>query len=244
MKTCRIFFWLFATALISWLPIRTSFAHGGFGGGGHLSMGGFGGGHPGMGRIGGGHPGMGRFGGDGHPGLSGGHPGLSGGHPGFAEGHPNTVSFPGGRFHDSGQRFFAGGHRFSGVDHRFAHGDRDRDDHFFHHRNQFFFGFNFAAFGFPDWWYPWYPYYGYPYDYDYSDYSPVYDYRYWSGLATAVQTQLTARGYYHGPIDGVIGSESREAIRAFQKSQGLPVSGLIEPSLLKALNLPAVPRVA
>lgn len=165
------------------------------------------------------------------------------------------VFVPGGRFHDSGQHFFAGGHRFVAGDGRFVGGDRrfvagdhrfvhgDRDDHFFHHRNQFFFGFNFAAFGFPDWWYPWYPYYGYAYDYDYSDYSPVYDYRYWSGLATAVQTELATRGYYHGPIDGVIGPESRQAIQAFQKSRGLPASGLIEPSLLKALDLPAVPRV-
>ena len=208
MKTCRVLFWFYATALISSLAIPASFAHGGFGGGGHPAMGGFGG----------------------------------GGHPGFSGGHRNMISFPGGRFHDGGQRFFAGGHRVPGFDHRFAHGDRD--DHFFHHRNRFFFGFDFAAFGFPDWWYPWYPYYGYSDDYDYSDYSPVYDYRYWSGLATAVQTQLASRGYYHGPIDGVIGPESRQAIQAFQKSRRLPETGLIDPSLLKALNLPAVPRVA
>jgi hypothetical protein len=203
MKTCRILFWFYATALIWSLPIPSSFAH---------SMGGFGGGHPGFG----------------------------GGHPGFAGAHREMVFSHGDRFHDSGQRFVAGDHR--SFDHRFVHGDRD--DHFFHHRNQFFFGFNFAAFGFPDWWYPWYPYYGYPYDYAYSDYSPVYDYRYWSGLATAVQTQLAARGYYHGQIDGVIGSESREAIRAFQTAEGLTVTGMIDPRLLKALNLPAVPRVA
>jgi Putative peptidoglycan binding domain len=230
MKTCRIFFWLFATALISWLPIPTSFAHGGFGGGGHLSMGGFGGG---------GHPGFS----GGHPGLSGGHPEFSGGHTGFSGEHRNMVFVPGGRFHDSGQHFFAGGHHSPGFDHRFAHGDRDRHDHFFHHRNRFFFGFDFVAFGFPDWWYPWYPDYGYSDDYDYSDNSPVYDYRYWSGLATAVQNALATRGYYHGPLDGVIGPESRQAIEAFQKSRGLPESGLIDPSLLKALNLPAVPRV-
>jgi len=198
MKTCRILFWFYATALISSSPIPASFAHG---------MGG------------------------------GGHPGFGGGRPGFAGGHREMVFSHGDRFHGSGQRFFAADHRF--FDHRFVHGDRD--DHFHHHRNHFFFGFDFAAFGFPDWWYP---YYGYADDYDYSDYSPVYDYRYWSGLATAVQTQLASRGYYHGPIDGVIGPESREAIQAFQKSRGLAASGLIDPSLLKALNLPAVPRTA
>jgi hypothetical protein len=162
---------------------------------------------------------------------AGGHPGFSGGHMGFSHG--------GDRFHDSAHRSFVHDGRFFDHDHRFVHGDHD--DHFFHHRHHFFVGFDFAAFGFPDWWYP---YYDYPYDYAYSDYSPVYDYRYWYGLATAVQTELAARGYYHGQINGVIGSDSRQAIRAFQQAQGLPVSGLIEPSLLKALNLPAVPRAA
>jgi hypothetical protein len=130
-------------------------------------------------------------------------------------------------------------HRF--ADRRFFH--RDRDDHFFHHHNRFFFGFDFVAFGFPYWWYPDY-YYGYPYDYASYDYSPVYDYRYWYGLASAVQTELARRGYYHGPIDGLMGSGSREAIRSFQKAEGLPVTGLINPQLLRALKLPSVPRVA
>ncbi|MBV8226299.1 MAG: peptidoglycan-binding protein [Verrucomicrobia bacterium] len=44
-------------------------------------------------------------------------------------------------------------------------------------------------------------------------------------------------------MDGVIGSASREAIRAFQEAQGLPMTGLIDPRLLKALKLPPVPRV-
>jgi hypothetical protein len=133
------------------------------------------------------------------------------------------------------------GNRFHDRDHRFFDHDRFVHNHFFHHHNRFFFGFDFAAFGFPDWWYP---YDWYPYDYyANSDYSPVYDYRYWNGLATAVQTALAARGYYHGQIDGVIGSDSRHAIQAFQQAQGLPVTGLIDPRLLKALNLPQVPRV-
>ena len=85
--------------------------------------------------------------------------------------------------------------------------------------------------------------YGYPYDYAYYDNSPLYDYRYWYGLSAAVQTELARRGYYHGPIDGVIGAGSREAIGSFQKAEGLPVTGLIDPRLLRALKLPAVPRV-
>jgi hypothetical protein len=155
---------------------------------------------------------------------------MSGHHMGGSTGG----GFHGSSAHEFGHRV-GPGHGFR--DHRFA----DRD-HFFHHHRRFFFGFDVVAFGFPYWWYPDF-YYGYPYDYaDYGG-SPVYDYRYWAGLATAVQTELARRGYYRGSIDGVIGLGSREAIRAFQKLNDLPVTGLIDPPLLKALKLPAVPRV-
>jgi hypothetical protein len=150
-----------------------------------------------------------------------------------------------GGFTGSGSHGFSA-HGFvhhSGSRHEFRnHGFAGRD-HFFHNHRRFFFGFDVVAFGFPYWWYPDY-YYGYPYGYaNYND-SPVYDYRYWAGIATAVQTELARRGYYHGSIDGALGPASREAIRAFQKAKDLPVTGLIDPSLLKALKLPAVPSVA
>jgi peptidoglycan hydrolase-like protein with peptidoglycan-binding domain len=59
-----------------------------------------------------------------------------------------------------------------------------------------------------------------------------------SGEATSVvQSALSKRGYYRGPIDGVIGAGSRRAIRAFQSDQGLPVTGLIDRKLLTALQL-------
>jgi hypothetical protein len=106
---------------------------------------------------------------------------------------------------------------------------------------RFFFAFDFVSFGFP-WWYPYaayypYPYYGPPYDYSYNQYGPAYDYQYWSNLAVSVQSKLAQRGYYHGPLDGVIGSDSRQAIRAFQAAQGLPVTGVIDPKLLNALGI-------
>ena len=151
--------------------------------------------------------------------------------------------FTGGGFHGSsahgiGNRFgpHPGFNRFAGHN-RFFHNNQ----RFFFNR-RFFFGFDVVAFGFPYWWYPDY-YYGYPDDYANYDTSPVYDYRYWAGMATAVQTELANRGYYHGSIDGAIGPGSRDAIRAFQRANNLPVTGLIDPSLLKALRLPAVPRV-
>jgi Putative peptidoglycan binding domain len=119
----------------------------------------------------------------------------------------------------------------------------DRDHRFFHHRH-FFFGIDFVAFGFPYWWYPdyAYPYYDYPGDYAYYDSAPAYDERFWQDLARKVQSELARRGYYHGQINGVIDSDSRQAIRAFQKAQGLPVTGLINPGVLRALKLP-VPQI-
>jgi len=147
-----------------------------------------------------------------------------------------TGGFSGGGSHSSNHQGFS--HQF-GSRQNFRGHPFGAHNHYFHNRRYFFFGFDFAAFGFPYWWYP-----DYPYGYASYDYSPVYDYRYWYGLSAAVQAELAQRGYYHGPIDGVIGSESREAIRSFQQAKGLPVTGLIDPRLLRALKLPAVPRVA
>jgi hypothetical protein len=43
-------------------------------------------------------------------------------------------------------------------------------------------------------------------------------------------------------IPGVIDSDSRPAIRAFEKAQGLLVTGLIDPRVLRTLKLP-VPQI-
>ena len=51
-----------------------------------------------------------------------------------------------------------------------------------------------------------------------------------------VQSALKAAGYYHGPIDGVWGSESRSATRSYQKAKGLPVAGL-SVATMEALGL-------
>ena len=128
------------------------------------------------------------------------------------------------------------------FEHRFEHHDRD---HRFIHRRHFFFGFDFVAFGFPYWWYAdyGYPYYDYPEDSAYYDSSPANDERFWQDLAARVQSKLARLGYYHGQINGVIDSDSRQAIRAFQQAQGLPVTGLIDPGVLRALKLP-VPQVS
>jgi hypothetical protein len=145
----------------------------------------------------------------------------------------------GGGFHESGGHHFGPRGGFHGA--HFA--GRPFDRRFVHHHDRFFFGFDFVAFGFPDWWDPDY-YYAYPDSDAADDQSPVYDYRYWAGIGTAVQNELARLGYYNGSIDGIMGPASREAIRSFQRAENLPVTGLIDPSLLKALKLPAVPRVA
>jgi hypothetical protein len=177
------------------------------------------------------HGGGGGFGGHGFASHSSGSHGFShfGAHRNFAFWH-HGFDRDGRFFRDRDGRFF-----------------RDRDDFFFRHR--FFVGFDFAAFGFPGWWYPyddWYPYpdayYGDPSSYNdepssYGSDQTPYGTQYWSNLAISVQTKLAQRGYYHGSIDGVLGSGSQQAIKEFQTAKGMRVTGKIDPKLLKSLGI-------
>jgi len=52
-----------------------------------------------------------------------------------------------------------------------------------------------------------------------------------------VQRRLARGGYYHGAIDGVIGAGTRNAIRAFESNNGLPVDGVIDRQLLRTMGL-------
>jgi hypothetical protein len=104
--------------------------------------------------------------------------------------------------------------------------------------------------------------YGYPYRYGYRDrywgspyygpslgvsfYSrPTYTYssRVYRGsvadnsLAADVQRALKSRGYYYGSVDGLIGSGSRAAIRAYQRDRGLSITGRIDRALLRSLRI-------
>jgi Putative peptidoglycan binding domain len=86
-----------------------------------------------------------------------------------------------------------------------------------------------------------YPYYGgYPYGYGY--YTPRYTVYAGNGITddatvAAVQRRLARGGYYHGSVDGVIGSGTRSAIRAFERNNGLPVDGVIDRQLLRTMGL-------
>ena len=58
------------------------------------------------------------------------------------------------------------------------------------------------------------------------------------GLLLKVETQeaLLALGYGIGDVDGLIGSNTRKAIRSFQKSQGLAADAKVTPALLEAMR--------
>jgi len=163
---------------------------------------------------------------------------------------PDTSSAHGG---GGGGSHFGGGGHFGGfhggfASHGFAHAGRD--DAPWHHGG----GWSHHGYG---------GYYGYysPYDYEpfdagFDDYNG-YAYPYYgnddsfdvqpapSGIASpestvhtiSVQRKLTQLGYYHGPIDGIAGSETEQAIRWFQSVDKLPVTGQIDSATLQALRI-------
>ena len=56
------------------------------------------------------------------------------------------------------------------------------------------------------------------------------------GFVSRTQRTLRERGYYDGPIDGRFDDKLADAIRAFQKSNRLPITGVIDSPLLEALS--------
>ena len=88
-----------------------------------------------------------------------------------------------------------------------------------------------AGYWFPAWGYDPYAYYAYD--------GPIYAY---NGLApdqviVDVQLQLQRAGYYDGPIDGILGPMTQEAIAAFQADNGLAVTAAIDEPTLATLGL-------
>jgi hypothetical protein len=117
-----------------------------------------------------------------------------------------------------------------------------------HNHNQFVFfgGFGYPFFyGYPYYGYYPYDYYGYGYGYDPYGYGYGYDNQYGYGYGYAdrgygygdqgygygdrnrggssvaqLQRRLARAGYYRGAIDGIMGPETRRAIRAYESSRG------------------------
>jgi peptidoglycan hydrolase-like protein with peptidoglycan-binding domain len=63
------------------------------------------------------------------------------------------------------------------------------------------------------------------------------------GLSTReLQHRLAALGYYPGPIDGSFGTDTLEAVWAFQEVQGLPGEDFVSSAMQQALAHPRAPR--
>jgi hypothetical protein len=58
-----------------------------------------------------------------------------------------------------------------------------------------------------------------------------------NSLVSSVQRELTTLGYYQGPIDGVSGPQTEDALRWFQAVNHLPVTGRIDGATVQALHL-------
>jgi hypothetical protein len=85
----------------------------------------------------------------------------------------------------------------------------------------------------------WYPAYGYdPYFNSYSYDAPLYAYNDQDpGQVIAdVQAALQRRGYDAGGVDGTYGPMTRRALLAFQRDNGLPVTGQIDQPTLDSLG--------
>jgi len=85
----------------------------------------------------------------------------------------------------------------------------------------------------------WFPALGYDPYVTYSYDGPIYGY---NGLSpdqvtVNVQEQLARAGYYDGPIDGMLGPMTREAIAAFQADNGLAITSAIDEPTLATLGL-------
>ena len=85
----------------------------------------------------------------------------------------------------------------------------------------------------------WFPAWGYAPSVSYVYDGPIYGY---NGLSpdqvtVNVQEQLARAGYYDGPIDGLLGPMTREAIAAYQADNGLAVTSAIDEPTLATLGL-------
>jgi len=171
----------------------------------------------------GGHGGHGGH--SGHGGYHGGHGGYHGGYGGYHGGH-------GGHFSSISPR---GGHKFSRSGSKFSRGAsgkyRNWSGRNWSGGDRFVF---IGGFGYPYYW-DWYPSWGWgiPYAFNYgyysSGYNPShrYDYDRYSDPAyghadrssiAQLQRRLARAGYYNGAIDGIMGSQTRRAIRAYERA--------------------------
>ncbi|HEY5036677.1 MAG TPA: peptidoglycan-binding protein, partial [Chthoniobacterales bacterium] len=86
----------------------------------------------------------------------------------------------------------------------------------------------------------WYPAYGYsPIYNNYSYDEPIYSYNDLppGQVLENVQIALRDQGYYQGPIDGLIGPETRAALAAYQRDHDLEQTAAVDEPTLVTLGL-------
>jgi hypothetical protein len=97
------------------------------------------------------------------------------------------------------------------------------------------------VFGAPYYWSAgyWYPAWGYNPGYYYPYDGPIYGYNNLAPdqVVVNVQAQLQRDGYYAGPVDGILGPETRQAIADFQDDHGLAVTSTVDEPTLATLGL-------
>ena len=126
---------------------------------------------------------------------------------------------------------------FAAARHRGVHGNHHRDWWRSHYNTTFvLFGGGYYYWD-AGWWYPAYGYDPYYNNYAYSE--PIYGY---NDLAPGeilenVQIALRDEGYYDGAIDGLIGPQTRAALGAFQRDNGLVVTEAVDEATLVMLGL-------
>ena len=52
-----------------------------------------------------------------------------------------------------------------------------------------------------------------------------------------IQSKLKNWGYYDGTVDGIFGSKTAEAVKYFQRKNGLTADGIVGPATLRALGM-------
>src|ERR1700757_3877671 len=120
----------------------------------------------------------------------------------------------GGGGHFGGGGYFGAGHAVAGHYGGF-HGGYWRGGHWYA--------------GGPWWWGDGAGIYDYDDDYPDTETLPTY-----TNVVVVVQQELAKLGYYHGPIDGIVGPETEKAISWFQSVDKITVTGAINGQTLKA----------
>ena len=73
--------------------------------------------------------------------------------------------------------------------------------------------------------------------YTQSVYAAVYKQGSTGSTVKTIQQKLKNWGYYKGSVDGIYGSQTKEAVRYFQRKNGLTVDGIVGNNTLKALGI-------